>query len=109
MHTELIIAKIVTILLGTAIAYQAYRGYRRNHSEPMRYVAIGFVFISVGAVLEGILFDVFGFSIFDAGMVQTTVVAVGMLFILYALHGGGRRMESAEVEAREMESPERDR
>lgn len=87
MHIELIIAKLVTMLLGVLIAYQAYRGYRRSGSQPMLYVAIGFVLISVGAVIEGILFDVFHFSIFDAGTVQTAIVAVGMLCILYALYG----------------------
>ena len=88
MHVELIVAKLVTMLLGVLIAYQAYRGYRRNDSRPMLFVAVGFVFISVGAVIEGILFDVFHVSIFTAGTVQTAIVAVGMLCILYALYGG---------------------
>lgn len=96
MHIELVIAKSITVVLGVAIAYQAYRGYRRNHSEPLLYVAIGFVFISVGSVLEGILFDVFDFSIFYAGTAQTTIVATGMVFILYALYGGGRRIDLPE-------------
>ncbi|WP_439330862.1 DUF7521 family protein, partial [Halorubrum ezzemoulense] len=42
------------------MTYQAYRGYRVYGSEPMLYVAIGFLFISVGSVIEGILFDVVG-------------------------------------------------
>lgn len=93
MHIELVIAKIATATLGVAIASQAYRGYRRTGSEPLRYVAVGFVFISVGAVLEGVLFDVIGLSIFDAGAVQTMIVAVGMLFILYALYGGNKEID----------------
>lgn len=87
MHVELIIAKLVTMSLGVLIAVQAYRGYRRTDTQPMLYVAVGFVLVSVGAVVEGILFDVFHFSIFDAGTVQTTIVAVGMLSVLYALYG----------------------
>lgn len=87
MHIGLIIAKLVTMVLGFLIAYQAYRGYRRNHSRPLRYVAVGFVLISFGAVIEGILFDVVGLSIFDAGTIQTAIVALGMLCILYALYG----------------------
>jgi hypothetical protein len=87
MHTELVIAKLVTIGLGLLITYQAYRGYRVHGSDPMLYVAIGFLFISIGAVIEGILFDVVGLSIFLAGTIQTGIVAVGMLVILYSLYG----------------------
>ncbi|AUV84389.1 hypothetical protein C2R22_22875 (plasmid) [Salinigranum rubrum] len=92
MHAELIIAKFVTMVLGFLIAYQAYRGYRRNHSQPLLYVAIGFVFVSFGAVIEGILFDVIGLPLSDAAAIATGIVAVGMLTILYALYGGSKEM-----------------
>jgi hypothetical protein len=87
MHVQLVIAKLVTVGLGLLITYQAYRGYRTYGNESMRYVATGFLLISVGAVIEGILFDVVGLSIFVAGAIQTTIVAVGMLAILYSLYG----------------------
>ncbi|MFB6151741.1 MAG: hypothetical protein ABEJ40_08050 [Haloarculaceae archaeon] len=87
MHIQLVIAKLITMGLGFLIAYQAYRGYRVHGSEPMLYVAVGFVLISVGAVIEGILFDVVGLDIFVASAVQTAIVAVGMVFILYSLYG----------------------
>jgi len=87
MHIELVIAKLITVGLGLLITYQAYKGYRTYGSEPMLYVAIGFLFISVGAVIEGVLFDVVGLSIFLAGTIQTAIVAVGMLVILYSLYG----------------------
>lgn len=87
VHIELVIAKLVTMGLGLLIAYKAYRGYRVYGSEPMLYVAIGFSFISIGAIVEGLLFDVLGVSIFVAGTIQTSIVAVGMLFVLYSLYG----------------------
>jgi len=87
MHIELVIAKLVTVGLGLLITYQAYKGYRRYGSEPMLYVAIGFLFISVGSVIEGVLFDVVGLSIFLSGTIQTAIVAIGMLVILYSLYG----------------------
>lgn len=94
MHPGLIVAKLITMVLGFLIAYQAYRGYRRNHSRPMLYVAIGFVFISFGAVIEGLLFDVVGLTLPDSSTVATIIVAVGMLSVLYALYGG----DTKEVE-----------
>lgn len=87
MHIALVIAKLVTIGLGLLITYQAYKGYRTYGSEPMLYVAIGFLFISVGSVIEGVLFEVVGLSIFQAGTIQTAIVAIGMLVILYSLYG----------------------
>lgn len=87
VHYELVVAKLVTMGLGFLIAHQAYKGYREYNSTPMLYVAIGFLFISVGAIIEGILFDVVGWSIFLAGTVQTAIVAIGMVVILYSLYG----------------------
>lgn len=87
MHTQLVIAKLITVGLGLLITYQAFRGYRTYDSEPMLYVAIGFLLISVGSVIEGILYDVVGLSIFMAGTIQTAIVAVGMLIVLYSLYG----------------------
>ncbi len=87
MHIELVIAKLFTVGLGILIAAKAYKGYRQYGSEPMRYVAIGFLFISVGSVIEGILFEAVGLSIFVAGTIQTTVVAIGMGIVLYSLYG----------------------
>lgn len=87
MHIKLVIAKLITVGLGLLISYQAYRGYRAHDSDPMLYVAIGFLFITIGAVIQGVLFDVVGLSIFMAGAIQTAMVAVGMLVILYSLYG----------------------
>jgi hypothetical protein len=87
MHPGLIVAKLVTMVLGFLIAYQAYRGYRRSNSQSMLYLAVGFAIISFGAIVEGILFDVVGLTLHNAGTVATTIVAIGMLTILYALYG----------------------
>lgn len=87
MHPELVAAKVVTVLLGGLIAWQAYRGYRVHGSEPLKFVAVGFLLVSVGSVVEGLLFEVVGLPLYEAGAVQTTLVAVGMLFILYSLYG----------------------
>lgn len=95
MHVELVIAKVVTMVIGLVIAATAYRGYRRSGRESMWYLAVGFAIISVGSVIEGVLFDVLHFSIFWAGTVQTGIVAVGMLVILYSLYG---RSEGYSVE-----------
>ncbi|MFB6108405.1 MAG: hypothetical protein ABEJ82_06145 [Haloplanus sp.] len=85
-HLAFVAAKLVTVALGVLIAYQAYRGYRRNDARRMLYVAFGFVLLSVGGVLEGVLFEFFGVPVFRAGFVATLLVAAGLLSILYALY-----------------------
>ena len=109
MHIELVVAKLITMVIGLVIAATAYRGYRRSGSEPMWYLAVGFAIISVGAVIEGILFDVLQFSIFWAGTVQTSIVALGMLVILYSLYGGTGGYRPDELRERNEESGGEDR
>ncbi|EFW91453.1 hypothetical protein ZOD2009_13836 [Haladaptatus paucihalophilus DX253] len=86
MHAGLIVAKIIVIILGVLIALQSYRAYRRYDNQPMLFLAIGFVMISIGAVIEGILFDIANVSIFYSGMIQSIIVIVGMGFVLYSLY-----------------------
>lgn len=87
MHAALVAAKAVIAVLGLVIAYVGYRGYRRNDSRPMLFLATGFGFVSVGSVCESVLYDVAGLSLFTSGMTQAAIVAVGMASILYSLFG----------------------
>ena len=87
MHQALVAAKIVTMGLGFLIAYQAYLGYRRLDSQALLFVAVGFFLISLGSVIEGVLFEFLDTSIFIAGAIQTAIVAAGMLAVLYSLYG----------------------
>lgn len=87
MHTGLVIAKGLTFALGLVVTWKAYQAYRLSGQRPMLFVAVGFSFVSFGAVIEGILFDEFGLSVFLAGSVQTAIVAVGMAFVIYSLYG----------------------
>ena len=87
-HTELVIAKLIVVALGFLIAHQAFRSYRRGNGRPMLFVSVGFIFISVGAVIEGILYEFDILTIYRASAIQTGIVAIGMLFVLYSLYGG---------------------
>lgn len=87
MHIGLLIAKILVVALGLLIALQGYRAHARYDNRPMLYLAVGFSIISIGAVIEGVLYEVMNLSIFYAGMIQTSVVALGMVAVLYSLYG----------------------
>lgn len=82
--------------LSAFITYLAYRGYRRNDSRPMFYLAVGFAFITVLPFLvEHIAFTLIAVRL----PVQTARVLipslrygiqiVGLVFVLYSLYGAG--------------------
>ena len=80
------VAELFGALLGLFVAYQAYRGYRRNDSRPMLFIAVGF------AVIMGVPALLFVPALFVPGVpllgVQGVVQAfeiVGLLCIIYAL------------------------
>ncbi|EJN57450.1 DUF7521 family protein [Halogranum rubrum] len=100
MHLGLVAAKLVVIFLGLLIAYQGFRAYRREQSHRMLFVAAGFALITVGSVLEGVLYDIVHLSVFVSGMVQTGFVAAGMALILYSLFVTRESAQSERSESR---------
>ena len=83
----------ITLALGVAIAYVAFRGYRRNASRPMLFIAIGFILV---VAIPGVLsYFVYGLTmvfqvslgidyVYLAAILQVSEI-LGMACILYAL------------------------
>jgi len=79
---------LVSALVGLLIAYQAFRGYRRNDSRPMLFIAVGF------ALTVGLPFVLLGPMLLLKGNPAAATVfvllsngstLVGLGCILYAL------------------------
>jgi glucose uptake protein GlcU len=87
MHVPLVVGKLLVLVVGVFITYLAYDGYRRHRSSAMLYFAIGFGLVSVGTVIEGLLFEVAGVDIILASTIQTVITALGMATVLYSLYG----------------------
>ncbi|ELY50211.1 DUF7521 family protein [Natronolimnohabitans innermongolicus] len=85
MEVPFLLSKGVTLVLSLVVSYLAYHGYRRSGQTPMLYVSGGFVFIGVGAVCEGLIYQLFGTTIASAALVQAIVVSSGMVLILFSL------------------------
>lgn len=47
LYLVLFVATLVASGLGAVIVFQAYRGYRRNDSRPMLWLAIGFSLLTL--------------------------------------------------------------
>lgn len=73
-------------LVGSFVAYQAYRGYRRNGSRPMLYLAVGIVLLTaVPAAVNVILTVTTGATDAEILLTITVVNLGGVVSILYAL------------------------
>ncbi|WP_226480796.1 DUF7521 family protein [Natrinema amylolyticum] len=77
---------VLSALIGLFIAYQAYRGYRRNDSRPMLVIAVGFLFALAVPFLLVVLYVLVPFlsETFVAVLSQLSQIS-GLLAILYAL------------------------
>lgn len=63
----ILLAQVAKAIVGIAIAYIAYRGYRRNESRPMFYLALGFILV-LGVP----------FALYVGGLALVALVAVPM-------------------------------
>ncbi|WP_049902296.1 DUF7521 family protein [Halococcus agarilyticus] len=85
--TVLQASDVVGALLGLFIAYQAFRGYRRNRSRPMLFISLGFVLVL------GVPFTLFVVFLLVRTVPRTGLAALiqvseitGLSCIVYALH-----------------------
>lgn len=76
----------VVAVAGVFVAYQAYRGYRRNESRPMLYLAIAITLLTVVPVgVDYTLATLTGTNDATILLVITAAHLAGVAAILYAL------------------------
>ena len=79
-------AKVVALILGAFIVFLAYKGYKRNSSKPLLYVAIGFALITAGTIAEGILYVILGSELLSAMATGTAIMVLGFVVIIYSIY-----------------------
>ncbi|MEF8780237.1 MAG: hypothetical protein V5A46_06135 [Haloferacaceae archaeon] len=86
--TLLFATAAATAVVGAAVAAVAYRGYRRNDSEAMRFLAVAIACIAVGPFLVTYVLGP-AFSLSDAGTLLgvLSVTILGLLSVIYSLEG----------------------
>ena len=80
------VAQTLIFIFGGVVVFYATRAYRRAKSESMLLLALGFAFVTVGAGVAGILFNLT--SINDLSTVETVQAwsqAIGFFIIVYSL------------------------
>lgn len=80
------VIKLVALVLGTFIVYLAYKGYRRNTSKPLLYVALGFALITAATIVEGILYVIVGSDLLVALFISTIITVIGFVAIIYSIY-----------------------
>jgi drug/metabolite transporter (DMT)-like permease len=78
--------KTLTLILGAAISYLAYKAYTRTGAKPLQFLAYGFGFVTLGSLLAGVIDQVFQQGFRYGQLVETTLVTVGFAVILYSLY-----------------------
>ncbi|MDG6903087.1 MAG: hypothetical protein JRM80_14170 [Nitrososphaerota archaeon] len=79
------IAQALILVSGGVVVYYAGRAYGKTKSSAMLLLALGFAFVTIGAVVAGVLYN---FASFDLGTVITVQAysqAIGFIVIVYSL------------------------
>lgn len=86
-HITLVLLRLLIVALGMLVVYLSFKSHRQNHSSTMLLLSMGFLLLTVGVVVEGILFEFFGLDIFGAHAVESILVASGLSVIVYSIYG----------------------
>ena len=78
--------KTLTLILGAAIAYLAYKAYARTGAKPLQFLAYGFGFVTLGSLLAGVIDQGLQLGFRLGQLVETALVTVGFAVILYSLY-----------------------
>lgn len=79
------IAQGFILILGGIVVFYALRAYSRTKSRAMLLLGLGFAFVTVGAAIAGVLFNVAGEDLTTVESVQAASQAVGFFIIVYSL------------------------
>ncbi len=81
------IVRVAIVILAAILAYLAYRAHHRRNNKGLLFLSIGFAIISVGAAIEGILFEFFTYSILTVHLIESVIVLFALLFMVYSIYG----------------------
>ncbi len=79
--------QIVVLLLGLVVVYYASKGYRKTKSKSLLFLALGFVFVAVGAALAGLFFEFLNYNIYSVDAIEASSEVVGFSLIVYSIVG----------------------
>ncbi|ADD06970.1 uncharacterized protein Nmag_3420 [Natrialba magadii ATCC 43099] len=83
-----VVSLFLVALFGTVIAYQAYRGYRRNDARSMLYLAVGLLLLTLCPfVLNVVLNTLAATDRIVTVFAENLSRLLGLVAIMYSLYG----------------------
>lgn len=79
------LAQVLILVFGGVVVYYASRAYGKTKSQAMMLLALGFAFVTVGALAAGILYNVGATDLGTVITLQSYAQAVGFFIIVYSL------------------------
>ncbi|MEB3859581.1 MAG: hypothetical protein LRS43_00055, partial [Desulfurococcales archaeon] len=62
------------------------RGYKAAGNRSLAYLALGFAFLTLGSVIEGVLYELLGRELLEAHVVETFFQFSGFLSVIYGIY-----------------------
>ncbi len=87
-HYLLITATVLISIFGGTATYIGLKAFRRNREKSLLYASTGFTLITIGTVLGG-LYVYVTHSLVELYFVQSSIVAAGLLSIIYSISRAG--------------------
>lgn len=86
LTTAIVVAKTLTLVLGSVITFFSYRAYRRTGARALRALAIGFGLVTLGAIVAGVFDRLTPLDLLWAVLVQSLLNLAGFAVITYSLY-----------------------
>ncbi len=84
--TLLTVIKVFTIAAGLFIVYVAFRSYQRRPQRTMFWMMLGILFLTLGAVTEGLAVQGLNWAANESHLFEAVVTLVGFAVLLYSLY-----------------------
>ncbi len=78
-----IFTRVLSLVLGSIIAYLAIRGYSRTKERSLKWLASGLGLVTIGTAIEGALFGVLEANLVHA--IESTFNVLGFFSVIYAV------------------------
>jgi hypothetical protein len=79
------LAQALILVFGGVVVYYAYRAYGKTKSQAMLLLALGFAFVTAGALVAGAMYNLGTGDLGTVITVQAYSQAVGFFIIVYSL------------------------
>lgn len=78
-------AQALILIFGSVVVFYATRAYGRTKSQSMLLLALGFAFVTAGALVAGILYNIGTVDLGTVITIQAYSQAIGFFIIVYSL------------------------